>query len=151
MTGLFLALLLPGLNLDLAAAQPTPVTAAEKLYRGVSSTVAAQDFELFLSPAPGASTLRDAAIVRVIVKRHGKAAVDGLLLTLSATSLAPKSVSRRQVKLSFEAGEKESASDFTVQNPGCGPAKVVASLFKELEPLARAEKLLKFGCDEASR
>jgi hypothetical protein len=138
-------LLLP---LTTAAAAPAPV--AEKLYRPapVSSTAIADPWDLFLTVVPSPS---DRTRVKVILKRRDKAAIGDLLLTLSATNTATKSTSHRQKTLRLDAGQREAMADFVVENPGCGPAKVVAALFQHLEPLARAEKTLRFGCRDPAQ
>ena len=130
-------------------AAPAPAPVSEKLYRAApaTGTAATSDaWELFLSPGPPTGASKDAARLKVSVKRRGKDAVDALLLTVSATSAAPKTVSRRQVTLGLQAGQREAEADFTVEDPGCGPARVVAALFSQREPLARAERTLRFDC-----
>jgi hypothetical protein len=136
------------LALPASAAPQAPLT-TERLYRAAPSTAtaaASEPWELFLSPGPKGSSTPDSAVIRVVVRRRGKDAVDALLLTVSATSSAPKSVSRRQVTLRLDAGQREAVAAFKVEAPGCGPAQVVAALFQQGEPLARAERRLTFDC-----
>lgn len=149
---LFVLLALP----VVLAAAATPTAAPLRLYHSLSPSAAAltptaAPWSLRILPNSAKAPVPGSRFIRVLILREAMSkASDGFLLTVSGTSVNTKKrpVSRQQDRPSFAEGQTLYEADFRVDSPDCGPVRVVAALFKDLEPLARSETTLGFDCGE---
>jgi hypothetical protein len=125
-------------------------SATASLYRPNASAAQSsrpEDWELFIRASRAPDGAVDALLVKAELRRRNRGPGENLLLSVSASSQNGRSVSRRQVQLVWGRDQSTDTLHFRLDSPGCGPARVIAALFRGRTPLARAERTLRFPCE----